>query len=97
MVSDLQKYRGLYKRNTGACSREIQGPVQEKYRGLYKRNTGPVQEESVSQIIRNLPNKNGFDRISIKLLKRIELEIVKPLTLLINHVLNTGQIPENLN
>ena len=34
---------------------------------------GPVQEESVSQIICNLPNKNGFDRISSKLLKRIEL------------------------
>ena len=44
-----------------------------------------IQEESVSQIRYNLPNKNsyGFDRISSKLLKLIEPEIVKPLTLLI--------------
>ena len=44
-----------------------------------------IQEESISQIINNLPNKNscGFDGISSKLLKLIEPAIVKPLTLLI--------------
>ena len=50
-----------------------------------------IQEESVSQIIRNLPNKNsyGFDGISSKLLKLIEPEIVKHLTLL-NSVTSFG-------
>ena len=57
-----------------------------------------IQEESVSQIINNLPNKNsyGCDGISSKLLKLIEPDIVKPLTLLINQVLNTGQFPDKL-
>ena len=55
-----------------------------------------IQEESVSQIINNLPNKNsyGFDGISSKLFKLIEPDIMKPLTLLINQVLNTGQYPD---
>ena len=57
-----------------------------------------IQEESVSQIINNLSNKNsyGCDGISSKLLKLIEPDIVKPLTLLINQVLNTGQFPDKL-
>ena len=57
-----------------------------------------IQEESVSQIINNLPNKNSYscDGISSKLLKLIEPDIVKPLTLLINQVLNTGQFPDKL-
>ena len=52
----------------------------------------------MSQIMNNLPNKNsyGFDGITRKLLKFIEPDIVKPLTLLINHVLNTGQFPDKL-
>ena len=52
----------------------------------------------MSQLIHNLPNTNsyGFDGISSKLFKLIEPEIVKPLTLLINQVLNTGQFPNKL-
>ncbi|KAI0226336.1 hypothetical protein LSAT2_023070, partial [Lamellibrachia satsuma] len=38
----------------------------------------------------------GCDGISSKLLKLIEPDIVKPLTLLINQVLTTGQFPDKL-
>ena len=46
----------------------------------------------------NLPPKSssGCDGISSKLLKVIEPVIIKPLTLLINQVLNTGTFPDKL-
>ena len=57
-----------------------------------------IQEQSISQINHNFQNKNshGFDGIFSKLLKLIEPEIIKPLTLLINQMLNTGQFPDKL-
>ena len=41
-------------------------------------------------------NSYDFDGISSKLLKLIEPDIVKPLTILINQVLNTGKFPDKL-
>ena len=50
--------------------------------------------------IQNLPSKKknscGVDGISSKLIKIIEPAIIKPLTLLINQVLNTGIFPDEL-
>ncbi len=45
-----------------------------------------------------MPNKAscGFDNISTIFLKQIAPTIIKPLTLLINHVFNTGIFPERL-
>ena len=47
---------------------------------------------------KNLSSKNscGLDGISSKLIKIIEPAIIKPLTLLINQVLNTGIFPDEL-
>ena len=52
----------------------------------------------VKKTINNLPTKNscGYDDISSKLLKVIAPVIIKPLTLLINQVLNTGLFPDKL-
>ena len=52
----------------------------------------------VKKTINNLPTKNscGYDDISSKLLKVIAPLIIKPLTLLINQVLNTGIFPDKL-
>ncbi len=50
-------------------------------------------------IITNLPNKNscGFDGLSTTILKSIkDIIIIKPLTLIINHILDTGVFPANL-
>ena len=57
-----------------------------------------IDEIIVKKTINNLPTKNscGYDDISSKLLKVIAPVIIKPLTLLINQVLNTGIFPENL-
>ena len=41
-------------------------------------------------------NSCGLDGISSKLIKIIEPAIIKPLTLLINQVLNTGIFPDEL-
>ena len=50
------------------------------------------------QIINNLPNKNscGFDGISTIVMKSIKNVILKPLTLIINQIINTGVFPNKL-
>ena len=57
-----------------------------------------IDEETVRKTIQNLPSKNSceLDGISSKLIKIIEPAIIKPLTLLINQVLNTGIFPDEL-
>ena len=61
-------------------------------------NFQTIDEETVRKTIQNLPSKNscGLDGISSKLIKIIEPAIIKPLTLLINQVLNTGIFPDEL-
>ena len=57
-----------------------------------------IDEAAINKIINNLPPKSssGCDGISSKLLKVIAPVIIKPLTLLINQVLNTGTFPDKL-
>ena len=57
-----------------------------------------IDEIIVKKTINNLPTKNscGYDDISSKLLKVISPVIIKPLTLLINLVLNTGIFQDKL-
>ena len=57
-----------------------------------------IDEDAINKIIYNLPPKSssGCDGISTKLLKVIAPVIIKPLTLLINQVLNTGTFPDKL-
>ena len=57
-----------------------------------------VDKKTVKKIIESLPTKNicGCDGISSKLLKIIELVIIKPLILLINRVINTGIFRDKL-
>ena len=57
-----------------------------------------IDEDAINKIIYNLPPKrsSGCDGISSKLLKVIAPVIIKPLTLLINQVLNTGTCPDKL-
>ena len=49
-------------------------------------------------IITNLPTTNncGFDGLSTTLLKYIKCIIIKPLTWIINQILDTGVFPANL-
>ena len=56
-----------------------------------------VNEQTVTRIIENLPAKNscGYDEISSIFLKRITTSIIKPLTIVINQVLNQGYSPIN--
>ena len=57
-----------------------------------------VDEQKISKIIDSLPNKTscGFDNMSTIFLKQIAPTILKPLTLLINQVFNTGIFPDRL-
>ena len=57
-----------------------------------------IDEIIVKKTINNLPTKNccGYNDVSSKLLKVIAPVIIKPLTLLINQVLNTGLFPDKL-
>ena len=59
-----------------------------------------VNEQTVTRIIENLPAKSkvscGYDDISSIFLKHITTSIIKPLTIVINHVLNNGIFPDKL-
>ena len=57
-----------------------------------------IDEAAVKKTINNLQAKSssGCDGISSKLFKVIEPVIIKPLTLLINQVLNSGIFPDKL-
>ena len=57
-----------------------------------------IEEAAINKIIYNLSPKSssGCDGISSKLLKVIAPVIIKPLTLLINQLINTGTFPDKL-
>ena len=57
-----------------------------------------VNEQTVTTIIENLPAKSscGYDDISSIFLKQITTSIIKPLTIVINQVLNNGIFPDKL-
>jgi hypothetical protein len=57
-----------------------------------------VDEENVGKIIDKLSPKAsfGFDGISSKLLKSIKTAVVKPITIIINQMINTGIFPDKL-
>ena len=57
-----------------------------------------VNESTIMTIITNLPNKNscGFDGLSTTILTYIKGIIIKPLTLIINQILDTEVFSTNL-
>ena len=57
-----------------------------------------IEETDIMQIIDNLPNKTsrGYDDLSNQLIKRIKTSLTKPLSIIINHILNSGIFPEKL-
>ncbi len=61
-------------------------------------NFKDIEEATVNQIINNLAPKTslGFDGISTKLVKTIKDALIKPITIIINQMLNTGIFPEKL-
>ena len=57
-----------------------------------------INEESILKIIDNVPAKSssGCDGITLKQLKYLKYVLIKPLTLLINQILNTGIFPDKM-
>ena len=57
-----------------------------------------IEETDIMQIIDNLPNKTsrGNDDLSYQLIKRIKTSLTKPLSIIINQILNSGIFPEKL-
>ena len=57
-----------------------------------------TNKENILKIIDRLHPKNscGPDGISVKLLKEIKHEIIKPVTLITNQCILTGVFPDNL-
>ena len=58
----------------------------------------PVDQNYINQLIDKLKNKASYgrDNISTELLKSAKEVLTKPLTLLVNQMLNFGQIPSEL-
>jgi hypothetical protein len=58
----------------------------------------PTSTEEIMQIFKNMKNKKstGHDGISTSLLKKLQLSVSAPLTLLINKSMEMGDVPTNL-
>ena len=61
-------------------------------------NFTEVNDDIILNIINKLTNKNscGFDNLSTKIIKALKDSLIKPLTLIINQILNTGVFPSQL-
>ena len=68
----------------------------------YRTNTvfnfTEVSEECIDSIIKNIKSKSsaGYDNISNKLIKSAKDVLIKPLTLLMNQFIHTGEFPKQL-
>ena len=98
------KCNQLFTNIAQTLARDIKYDGTKKYKYYLNKHINTVfdfqniDEETVRKTIQNLPSKNscGLDGISSKLIKIIDPAIIKPLTLLINQVLNTGIFPDEL-
>ena len=61
-------------------------------------NFTEVNEESIDSIIKNMKPKSstGYDNTSNKLIKSVKNVLIKPLTLLMNQIIHTGEFPKQL-
>ena len=61
-------------------------------------NFTEVGEERIDSIIENMKSKSstGFDNISNKLIKGAKDVLIKPLTLLMNQIIHTGEFLKQL-
>ena len=55
-------------------------------------------DDIILNIINKLPNENrcGYQNLSTKIIKALKYSLIKPLTLIINQILNTGVFPSQL-
>ena len=61
-------------------------------------NFTEISEECIASIIKNMKSKSrtGYDNISNKLIKSAKDVLIKPLTLLMNQIIHTGEFPKQL-
>ena len=61
-------------------------------------NFTEVNEECIDSIIKKMKSKSstGYDNISNKLIKSARDVLIKPLTLLMNQIIHTGEFPKHL-
>ena len=61
-------------------------------------NFTEVSQECIDSIIKNMKSKSstGYDNISNKLIKSAKDVLIKPLTLLVNQIIHTGEFPKQL-
>ena len=59
-------------------------------------NFTEVSEECIASIIKNMKSSTGYDNISNKRIKSAKDVLIKPLTLLMNQIIHTGEFPKQL-
>jgi hypothetical protein len=69
-------------------------------KGSYRNSIflSPTNEQEIKAIIQSFPSKSsyGFDEVSMNLLKKTSLNILNPLTKIINLSLSTGVVPSKI-
>ena len=65
---------------------------------IHHFNFHNITEQTIDKIIADLAPKtsSGFDGLSTKLLKNIKTVLLKPITLIVNQMINTGIFPDKL-
>ena len=65
---------------------------------MYRFNFQQVNEDLISKIFDDIAPKTsfGFDELSAKLMKIIKYQLLSPVTLVINQMINTGIFPDKL-
>ena len=100
----VNKFNSFFT-NTGTnLSNKIKMPSNKSFKDYLKNKFNlkftfhNIDEEHVSKIIDKLSPKTsfGFDGLSSKLLKSIKNAVIKPITTIINQMINTGIFPDKL-
>ena len=105
-AKDVSNQFGIYYSELGGkLSRELDTGSVSITEYLKKIKSNPkslfwsaITTNEIHKHIDKLPSKNssGYDKISNILLKRIKMSISKPLSIIFNQSLQTGQFPENM-
>ncbi len=100
----VNKFNTFFTNIGPNLSKLIKSPSNKNFRNYLTQNFNinfsfqNINEETISQIIDKFPPKTsfGFDGLSTKLVKTVKDALIKPITIIINQMLNTGIFPDKL-
>ena len=98
------KFNNFFASIGSNLARQIKSPTDKSFKNyLTKKHNHTfkfhdINEDTINSIIDKLSPKTsfGFDGLSTKLIKIVKLILVRPITIIVNQMLNTGVFPDKL-